>query len=1065
MATTPRNYTLGLDLGVSSLGWAMVELDPKQRPKRILNAGVRIFEAGVEGDVEQGKDSSRAVQRREARQPRRQHWRRQHRKAKLFRLLQQHGLLPKSDSVEPDVRKRVIDELDAELKAKHIADDDHLGHQKLPYILRALAAEKKVEPFELGRAIYNLAQRRGFLSNRKGQDDEESDGKVATGISEIDEAKGGKLLGQFFAEEVDVFAHRTTPDGDDRDPKSGRIRRRYTSRKMYREEFNVIREKQKKHFPKISKKAWDEIEDAIFFQRPLKSQKHLIGRCNLEPDRRRCPEALPVYQEFRILQQVNHLILQEANYQTRPLTEDERQLLIDALMDQGEMKFTAARKLIKAPKGSRFTIEEWDPRLVGHRTNKKMVNIFGDAWHEFPPEEQDRIVLDVLHYIKPEALVKRAMKEWGLDPEKAKQLARCRLEEGHGAHCKRALRRLNERMRDGTVYATARKELYPEQFDADEPLDKLPPVYEWNRDLRNPAVQRALTEVRKVVNALVDKYGKPARIHIEMARDLKRNREQRKRTWEKANENRKKREKAAKEILKETGIDNPNRRDIEKWQLAEECNWMCPYTGKTIGASSLLGPHPEFDIEHIYPRRYLDDSYTNKTLCHVSVNRDHKRDLLPSHAFSGAEFEAILDRVSKFNGRLAAVKLERFKTEKVDEDFVTRDINDTRYNARLAADYVATLFGGRYDADGKMRVYAPTGGLTWMLRNGWLLNGLLSTENEKTRDDNRHHAVDALIVAMTDAQRIKALQEAAEDAAKKESRAFIRAMKLPWNNFFEEARKAVHSIRVSHRPTRTIAGPLHAESIYSKPHTNPDGSVEHRIRKELHSLKDKNITKDEIIDPAVREAVRAKYAELKVADPKGNPGKWWSNKTDIDKFPVLKPKNGNGPGTPIFKVRIKADKKPRSIGQGVRQRNVASGKDSNFASMVYAVLDKDGNEKKWTHEIITRLEAHERLSANHNQPGEKVLIPDEQDGKRIFKFALVKNDMLLLEGPDGEDELYRVLSFSDSEIQLCEHNLAQLDKSARTKWNRITSTNKLRIRNARKVEVTPIGEVNEIASG
>jgi CRISPR-associated endonuclease Csn1 len=1057
---TDSGYLLGLDLGVSSLGWAVIDLDPDTKePCQIRAAGVRIFEAGVEGDVEQGKDSSRAVERREARQPRRQHWRRQYRIQTLFCLLQRHALLPPTPESAPDHRKAVIDQLDAALTARLISPGDHQAHQKLPYLLRAKAARQKVEPYELGRALYHLAQRRGFLSNRKTQDDDEREGVVAGGISEMGQAKGNKTLGQFFAEDVEVFAHRAKPGTDQRDPRTGRIRRRYTARKMYLEEFQAIRAAQSPHYPSLDAQAWKDIERAIFFQRPLKSQRHLIGRCSLEPRRRRCPEALPTFQEFRILQQVNNLVLQLADGSQRPLNADERQTLIAALSNQAEMKCTAARKLIHAPKNSTFNIERWEPRLVGHKTNARMVSVFGDRWHSFSQEEQERIVLEVLHYRKPEALEKRAMMRWGLDRDSAQLLANTRLEEGYANHSKTALCKLLDRMRDETPYATARCKLYPEGPRADPPVDCLEPVYKWNRELRNPAVQRALTEVRKVVNALVRKYGKPTRIHIELARELKASRDERERQWKTADENRQRREKAAKEILKETGIQNPTRRDVEKWLLAEECRWCCPYSGKAIDARALLGSQPEFDIEHIYPRKYLDDSFRNKTLCHVSVNRDRKRDMLPSQAFSGREYDEILKRVANFTGPHAAEKLRRFRATEVPEEFVARDLNDTRYNARLAADYVAKLYGGRVDADGIMRVYVPSGGLTWMLRNGWLLNGILSSEDEKQRDDHRHHAVDALIIALTDAARVKALQEAAADAAKKLCRAFVRAMQPPWNNFPQEARAAVLAISVSHRPTRTISGALHAESIYSKPHRNPDGTLEYRIRKELHKLTEREITSDQIVDPAVRAAVQQKYAELKAADPKATPKQFWSNRDDVAKFPLLKSKDGGGGGSPIFKVRLRVDTQPRLIGKGVRQRYVASGKDSNYAAMIYALVDDNGNETKWVHEIITRLDAHQRLAASRGKPGDRVLLPDEQNGRRRFKFALVKNDMLLLEGPDGQDELFRVQNLSQGEIQLCPHHRTSIQGAERNSTNRITSIDRLRHRKARKVTVSPIGEI------
>lgn len=128
--------------------------------------------------------------------------------------------------------------------------------------------------------------------------------------------------------------------------------------------------------------------------------------------------------------------------------------------------------------------------------------------------------------------------------------------------------------------------------------------------------------------------------------------------------------------------------------------------------------------------------------------------------------------------------------------------------------------------------------------------------------------------------------------------------------------------------------------------------------------------------------------------------------------------------------------------------------------MIYALLDKDGNESKWIHEIINRLDAHELLSKNHKKSGEKVLIPDEQDGQRRFKFALRINDMLLLDGPEGGDVLYRVQSTSINEIQLCPHSRLSIRGKERDVWTQIQTTDNLRKRNLRLVEISPIGELS-----
>jgi CRISPR-associated endonuclease Csn1 len=195
-------YVLGLDLGARSLGWAAIAKDGGEE-KRILGIGVRIFEAGVEGSLEYGKEESRSVQRRVARLARRQTRRRRQRARQLYHALASAGLLPvvshapgRPEAVEI---QRVLNELDCGLRKKHI--DNPAVHQ-LPYLLRARALDEKLDKHELGRALYHLGQRRGFLSNRKAKAKAEDDekGKVYGGIHALEERMQGKrTLGEYFA--------------------------------------------------------------------------------------------------------------------------------------------------------------------------------------------------------------------------------------------------------------------------------------------------------------------------------------------------------------------------------------------------------------------------------------------------------------------------------------------------------------------------------------------------------------------------------------------------------------------------------------------------------------------------------------------------------------------------------------------------------------------------------------------------------------------------------------------------------------------------------------------------
>ena len=99
--------------------------------------------------------------------PRRMHWRRQRRRRKILGVLQRAGLLPPGETTSPrDIHEYLL-RLDAKLRDRYLQNADRVASHVLPYRLRAEALSRKLEPHELGRALYHLAQRRGFLSNRK----------------------------------------------------------------------------------------------------------------------------------------------------------------------------------------------------------------------------------------------------------------------------------------------------------------------------------------------------------------------------------------------------------------------------------------------------------------------------------------------------------------------------------------------------------------------------------------------------------------------------------------------------------------------------------------------------------------------------------------------------------------------------------------------------------------------------------------------------------------------------------------------------------------------------------
>ncbi len=1046
-------YLLGLDIGSASIGWSVVRVD-NQQPVELLAAGSRIFDAGVEGNIEEGKDTPKTADRREKRLARRQHWRRAQRKRKVLLKLQECQLLPETPSpeneedCEEERRHRMIVELDQELLKKHNLLDDHQKAQLLPYQLRANAANEKVTLFELGRALYHIGQRRGYLSNRKTDAAEvnaeessqkkkdDSRGVVLKGIGELRDAMGDKTLGEHFAS---------------LSPFERRIRQRWTARAMYIEEFNKIWELQSSFHQCLTPEIRKTIYNAIFYQRPLKSQKGLIGKCELEVGKRRAAVALPVNQDFRILQAVNHLTLVEPDSTSRPLTISEKGIVYEALQDVAELTYAKVRKLLGCHKKAKFSIEEGgEKRIIGNRTRAKLQPVFGDRWDEMLPQEQEDIVYDLLSFQKADALERHAKKMWELDSKQAKQISEVFLEEGYASHSKLAIKKLSSVMRDGKAYSTARKEVYPESFETKEVYEKLPPVKKAFPELRNPAVERALTELRKLVNHIVREYGIPSRVRIETARELKKSKKERMSVVKKNRENEKRRGNARVKILKELGIENPSRWDIEKVLLADECNWECPYTGKKINMRNLLGSESQFDVEHIFPRRFLDNSYINKTLCYQHENRHGKQDRLPFEAYSHDEekWNEILNRVRAFNGSVAWIKLKRFLAEKVPEGFSNRQLNDTRYASTLAGDYLAMFYGGRVDENSTLRVETNTGGVTHHLRREWQLESLLGG-SKKNRDDHRHHAIDALVIALTDVGMVQRLANAAEEASQLGTRLMFAPVKPPWENFVESVQPIIDNIKVSFRAKRKLAGALEAGSNYSKAYVDKKGKATYRIRKPVSRLSKGEL--ERIVDPRIKQAVLSKMEQLGAKDTKVF--------EVAENCPFITAKDGRK--IPIYKVRIQITGNPRTIGKGVRKRNVLSGKGSNHHAIVVFYRDKKGNEK-WEHHVVTRMEANRRLSKEGRAEGVPVFQKDWGPDKK-FLFSICANDYIEADGEeDGERILYRVSILSAKQIQLWEHNQANTksgDRICGLYGNCIQSTDNLRKRNARKVHVTPLGKI------
>lgn len=1047
---------LGLDLGARSIGWALLEKDGDSW-ERIVRAGVRVFEAGVEGDIERGRDESRGANRRAKRLIRRQIRRRRQRARALYSELAQAGLLPPLAPSPGNplalLIQRQINELDAQIRARYSSVP--AVHQ-LPYLLRARALDHPLQPDELGRALYHLGQRRGFKSNRKAERKkaaaeseaaaQQEKSKVYQGIQALDAAirqAGARTLGEFFSR---------------LDPAEQRIRNRYTHRRMYEHEFNQIWDAQKIHHAALTQTLKDRLSEILFTQRPLRDTGDLVGECEWLPGEKRAPVWSLDFQRYRLLQTVNHLRVAENRSSPRPLTAEQRRRLIAELETREKLTVAQAKKMLGLHRAE-FTLEEGgETHLPGNKVAAQFVKILGlQTWSDLEPDRQRKLAECVANSGSDEDLENALRQQWVFDEETSRRIAReISLPSGYARLSLAAIQRVLPGLEQGLSVQESR-------IQAGIPLEPpvpvhslLPPLAESGVPVYNPAVKRALTEMRKVVNAIIRRYGKPDAIHIETARELRKSREERIKDSIRMRDRERERETIRQRIHREIGIplDGISPEDVLKGMLWQECDGKCPYCGESLGGfASLYSGNSPAQIEHIIPfSRSLDNSFVNLTLAHVRCNNE-KGDRTPWEAYGhhARQWEPILDRVALFRGAFAKAKLNRFRldgqaVQELLAQFTNRHLNDTRAATVAAARYLALLYGGETVA-GERKILKPTGQVTAYLRDVLGLNGIVPSIHRdscggdakqhpphvKSRDDHRHHAVDAVAVALCNQRWIQILSEANRGAAAARRRRFA-PVPPPWVGFREELREVLQSMNISFRPDHRVTGALHKETFYTKIGQNERGGDVVRVRKTVTDLTQEEV--EAIADAAVRETVRAKLEEVG-----GNAKKLENN------WPLLPNRNGNP--VPVKKVRVNLNRAVVGVGKN-RWHRWAEPSETHHIE-IYEISAR--GESTWSADVVTMRDAIGRASR-----GEPVIRRNGGPNSR-FLFSLAKEDTVRLQGEKHGIWVVKKIMAS-TQIMLVPQYAArkQNDKSNK----RVPFSPRpggLRKHSAEKVLVLPIGDV------
>ena len=457
---------LGIDTGTNSLGWAIV--DNEDGVKKLITKGSNIFSEGVK--IEKGIESSKAAERTEHRSVRKHYWRRKIRKIRLLTILSANHLCPPLEqySLRQWRLKKVYPDNELFMEWQRTEDKANVNPYKFRYIClnQKLDLTDITQRYILGRALYHLNQRRGFLSNRK-ETTKESEGAVKDGINTLTkqiEDAGCKYLGEYF-----YLLYQ----------KGEKIRNHYTARKdHYLKEFHAICAKQELDASLIEK-----LEKAIFDQRPLKSQKGLVGTCTFEKGKSRCPSSHPLYEDFRMYAFINnikvqiHTLYEDAD---RYLTKEEKEQIIPLFKRKSKRTFPfedIAKKLAgknnycyyksNEEKPYRFNYQ-MDTSVSGSVVNAQLEEVFGENWLDNACEvytlakEKTRfqIMNDIWHvlffYDDEEKLKEFAVNRLQLDNEQAEKFSKISLPNDYASLSLKAIRKILPYMRDyGLIYSEA----------------------------------------------------------------------------------------------------------------------------------------------------------------------------------------------------------------------------------------------------------------------------------------------------------------------------------------------------------------------------------------------------------------------------------------------------------------------------------------------------------------------------------------------------------------------------------------------------------------------------------
>jgi CRISPR-associated endonuclease Csn1 len=804
---------LGLDLGVGSIGWCLVEKEDDNTPKRIIRMGSRIvpISSDEESGYTKGNAISKNADRTAKRTARKCYDRYQLRRQALVNLLKRLGMEPS--------KKLIFEQNPLELWQK-----------------RADAASKEITLEELGRVLLHINQKRGYKHSRLSNSDSKETAYVQEVNSRYDDLKAeGLTVGQHFAAKLKEN-EQTSADG--KKYYNYRIKEQVYPRHAYEEEVEKILEVQSRfHADTLTPDVCKEIRDIIFYQRDLKSCKNLVSLCEIESytikkdgkeitiGPKVAPRTSPLAQLSSILETANNITIRNKRNDELYISPEQRKAIADFLDNNEVMKLTDLYKILNIGrkdgwwagkaigKGLKGNTTKYQIRKAMSNLPKDQVNsltAFQLEYDEYVDEETGEVrkrinntsaekqplyrLWHLLYSIKDVDELSGALRHLGIKDEESIQKL-CNLDfrtAGYANKSAKAIGRILPYLMEGMMYSEACERAgfdHSRRINPDRKLQTSLPQIQKN-ELRQPVVEKILNQLINIVNALLEKEGIIDEIRIELARELKQSKDERNEAFKRNNQNERLNKEYA-ERIKEYGL-TPTRNRIMKMKMWEESDYTCMYCGQPVNVTEFL-KGADVEREHIIPRALLfDNSFTNQVCscrrCNSQKGMRTAYDFIEDD--KGQEgLNAYIERIndlfnrknisrSKFNRLLVSHKAyisrkaqgkETEEDKELWENFIDRQLRQSQYIARKSVEMLQQVCKD---------VYTTSGSVTDFVRHQWGYDEILhdlnferfkkaglttmvtqlhsgkEVEVERIKDwtkrlDNRHHAVDALAIACT----------------------------------------------------------------------------------------------------------------------------------------------------------------------------------------------------------------------------------------------------------------------------------------------------------------------------